>query len=711
MRAAIILLALFGCVGSILAASGDTSLLPHRTYGPWHSGEIGGGGFLQQVFWAQSDPQRLYLASDVGGLWRSDDGGQRWTMLHGALPARADSYSVRGLAVDPGNADRFLAALDSGVWLSEDAGANFRLVQKTKFLGNGPNRAEGVVVLFDPQNPENVYAAGMGDGFFLSRDRGLSWTRSGPEGINPVDIYIDQQNAKRIWMCALPVDRDWNIPAPLTGGIYLSDDAGASWTHISDERVGEIRQLPFEPHTLIGLERAKQVVLSRDAGRTWEVFNAGLAPREKGDARADGIYTAIDTGPDFVILGAHGGNFYRLEKGDREWRRVFERDKDKVEEGDWWGSLKVTYPHFGSALGWVKVNPHNPDNWAFTDWYAVYLSQDAGQSWRLSIDGIEMTVVHCLAQDLTDRMAAHLGVADVGYFHTTNGGGKFTQRNTGISNNVKHIAVCPARPGRLYGTGPKTWNWYANQTFRSDDNGLSWVRPAQQGLPKMEQERCNTIVVHPRKPDEVYLAVSGQVEKGRGGVYKSSDGGENWTWFSEGFTPDEEFFRSQIWVSGPELAVCADGALIAASVDHGRIMRLTPGGNKWEPVDLKGGQNSVIADSNLPDRFWLARKEGGLWRSDNGGADWSRFSDRDAWHVALDHNNPGFVAFGGRDGVYFSADSGKNWRRLPEGLPYRHERNVFAFTHERLLVGSGGNGVFWINLKDITAPAVSHGGQ
>src|SRR4051812_33187501 len=55
------------------AADGDVPA--HRRYGAWRSGAIGGGGYLQHVVWAPGDARRMYLTSDVGGCFRSDDAG------------------------------------------------------------------------------------------------------------------------------------------------------------------------------------------------------------------------------------------------------------------------------------------------------------------------------------------------------------------------------------------------------------------------------------------------------------------------------------------------------------------------------------------------------------------------------------------------------------------------------------------------------------
>lgn len=675
-----------------------TAETPNRTYGAWHSAALGGGGYLQQVCWAPSDPRRMYVSSDVGGLWRSDDGGQRWGMLHGALPAEAASYSIRGLAVDPTDADRLLVAADSGIWLTTDAGRSFRLVQKLSLRGNGEFRWDGRVLLHAPSDANIVYAAGMNDGLFVSTDRGQSWTRIGPEGINPVDLCVDRADARKLWLCAAPLKKSWNNPHDLRGGVFASEDGGANWQEVAGVNLHEIRQSPWDRQTLFGLDPKLQAMRSQDGGKTWSRFSDGLAPREKGSDRTDGVYQAIDIGPDFVLLGSTGGNFYRLGATDASWQKVFTRDPARVEEGEWWGSLKRTYPHFGSALGWVQISPHNPAHWAFTDWYALYRSDDAGQHWRLTIDGIEMTVVHCLAQDPGNPRTVHTGVADVGYFRSEDGGMNYRQGGEGISNNVKHITLCPARPQRLYATGPQTWNWFANQLFVSDDGGKHWKRPAQKNLPDLKNRRCNTVAVHPRNPDEIYLTISGKIEKNGGGVWKSLDAGESFVWLGEGLPAQPKFFRTDIWVSGPEIAASADGTLVCISVDTGAAAFFDPQAGRWQPIGFKGGLNAVAADPLRPGRFWAARKENGLWRSDNGGRDWTQAAKEPAEHLAVDQSRAGRVAFNGQDGIRVSNDDGANWRKLPDTLPYRHPRNVLAFCGERLIAGTGGNGLFWIDL-------------
>jgi photosystem II stability/assembly factor-like uncharacterized protein len=287
------------------AAHAETS------YGPWKSAPIRGGGYLQQVFFAPSDPSRMYMTSDVGGLFRSDDSGKTWRMLHGALPPDAASYSVRGLAVHPKNANRIIAAVgspwgsSSGLWLSTDAGESWKQTLKARFDGNGWHRSAGNVVAVSPHNTNRVLAGPLGGGIALSEDGGQTWTRSGPDDLSPTHIVFDRTNARRAWLCARPWDevkvkRANGEEVGLRGGLFLSEDAGKTWTQINNDSPSEMHQDPTNAAVLWGLRREQQVVRSTDGGRTWAGHSTGLAPWANGDARKDGTYEALYVGPSFL---------------------------------------------------------------------------------------------------------------------------------------------------------------------------------------------------------------------------------------------------------------------------------------------------------------------------------------------------------------------------------------------------------------------------
>lgn len=685
------------------------------TYGGWRSAPIGGGGYLQQVAFAPTNSKRIYMTSDVGGLFRSDNSGLTWRMLHGSLPADAGSYSVRGIAVDPRNEDRVLLGLGNswgnvkGVWETTNGGASWRKLFDCMFEANGWYRSAGNVLVMSPRDPNFIIAAPLGGGIARSTNGGKTWTSSGPDDICPTAVMFDRANANRIWVCARPWDeykykRANGQEVGLRGGLFFSQDAGKTWTQLLDRSPNEMIQDPKNPAVLWGTMDEKRIVRSTDGGKTWIEYSNGLAPHKGGDARADGTYEAIWAGPDFLLVGGQGGHFYRLNSGATKWQKI---EPTKIDEGNWWGRIEK-FRHFGSALGFIAVDPRDPKHWVFTDWYALYQTWDAGKNWKLTIDGVEMTVLNTVAQEPTNDKVFHAGMADIGYFRSPDGGKTMQQITTDISNNIKHIAPALGQPGRVYATGPKTWEWYTNEVFISDDAGLSWRRSGLNGIPEMDTRRCETVVPHPAKKDEVWVTISGDIKPGKGGTWRSLDGGKTWAWAGEGLPQDGGFFHSNYWVAGPELAISPDGSMICSSNDRGLLARRGANDDKWTMVPVPaGGPNCLAADVLKPGRFYAAMKDGGLWRSDDGGRSWTNCIARDVHWVSADMKKPNRVVVNTSDRVLVSLDAGATWREMSRALPYRHSRNSVCFAGDLVVTGTGGNGVFYAPLSSLQGKATS----
>lgn len=701
-------------------------------YGGWHSSIMGAGGYIQNVVACPTNPTRFYAYVDVGGVYRSDDDAKTWKMLHGALPARLSSYEVRGLVVDPRDDKKILLAAGSrysggsGLWVSDDAGESFRQVLEAKFQGNGGDRASGFVLSRSAQNPDLIITATVEGSIYLSKDNGLTWTKCDApqlEGTYPLDIRFDRTNSQRLWLSAKTVRvKEKDVEKEYSGGLFRSDDGGATWQRILEQTPWELAQDPKDGKVLYGIFDRQLIRRSLDGGATWEDFSDGLAieilpPAQRQNGISGTAYLALGIGPDFIVT-CTGSNsrFFVLKSGDTKWREV---QRERVTVGDWYGSQKGSW-FFGGAAGSITIDPHDPNRWFMTDLLAMHQTRDGGKNWRLCIDGVEVTCTHTLVQDPTDPAVIHLGQADIGPFVSTDGGARFTRGKVedgpgapSGGKQMKSMDMSPKNPNRLYAVGDKSYyvGWLANQVFTSSDRGKTWQRSPMTGLPDMAKRACTTITVDPNDPNTVYTTVAGQIGPNAGGVYKSTDGAQTWTQFSDGLPEGRYYFPFEIWAHGRQLAASSDGSLIALSQGSNIVCFYDKAEQKWKRTNIgsRGGRMySVEADPFKPGRFFIAVRDEGLFRTEDGGATWKKIWTGSATYVAADRGVANRLACGTtNNGVILSLDGGDTWKELDKSLPYRVD-NVPAFAGERLLVGSGGSGVFWMPLspageKDVQA--------
>jgi photosystem II stability/assembly factor-like uncharacterized protein len=690
------------------------------TYGPWRSSVIGSGGYVQNVVPCPSNPQRFYTYVDVGGVSRSDDGGKSWRMLHGALPPGYAHMEVRGLVVDPRDADRIVVATGShygaggGLFLSTDAGATFKKVLQARYAGNGGSRSAGFIIARDAQNPDRIITGSVGDGVFLSSDNGVTWSLTGAKDLYPTDIRFDRANPNRIWLCTS--GEKWK-EEKFTRGFHRSDDGGATWRQLgTTDTPSEIIQDPKNSGELFGIFDSASIKKSTDGGETWIPFSEGLpyeAP-EPGKGKpsiSDSTFRAIAAGPDFILTGnTRDTQFFKLKSGASRWEKIEDRQAPAV--GDWFHKGGW---YFGGAMGSITVDPHDPAHWFITDYFAIYQTFDAGKTWRLTIDGMETTVAHCVQQDPSDPGVVHVGVADVGAFTSVTGGVRFKRdsvphegpdRDGG--NNMKCMDVSPKLQSRVYGVANRNYytQWRTDMVYVSVDRGTTWRRTPMSGLPDLAKNPATTIVADLNDPYVVYLTVSGRIRNadgsgGSGGVYKSTDGGASWEPLSNGLPSGEYCFPFEIWAHGRQLAVDSTGALVALNGNGNRVYRFDPAAKKWETTSLraKGGKLwSVVADRLKPGCFFVGVRGDGIYRTEDAGLTWKRIYEQSASFVATDGAVAGRVAAGTNEGVILSTDGGDTWTMLDQRLPYRHD-NIPGFSGERLVVASAGNGAFWMPLS------------
>jgi photosystem II stability/assembly factor-like uncharacterized protein len=222
--------------------------------------------------------------------------------------------------------------------------------------------------------------------------------------------------------------------------------------------------------------------------------------------------------------------------------------------------------------------------------------------------------------------------------------------------------------------------------YRSADAGKTWTFI---GLRDVGQ--IATIRVHPSDPNTVFVAAQGNpfVPNPERGVYRTTDGGKTWKNVLH-LSDDLGAADLELQPGNPKVIFASiwhgqrkPWTIISGSTDGG-IYKSVDGGDNWTklggglPSQVFGRSNVAISASK-PDRIYAlveAKPGSGLYRSEDGGATWAlinhatSLTTRPFYYSTLvaDPNNSD-VVFIGNEGWFKSTDGGKSFHteRVPHG--------------------------------------------
>ena len=236
------------------------------------------------------DPRRLYAGTSPVGVLRSDDGGDSWRRLPNAVqPERVKmpfACRVMRMAVDPARPETLWAALEvGGVMRSDDGGETWSdcsadLVK----LAELPHLKSRIVSDTDIEGMLDVHALGVSAarpgavflalrmGLFQSADGGRSWQDMQVGRFSPLtygrDIRVSPHDPRTLFACLSPAARSED------GSLYRSRDLGETWSRFDHGVKAESTMMglalhPRDPDRAYCVSRTGQVFGTEDAGRAW----------------------------------------------------------------------------------------------------------------------------------------------------------------------------------------------------------------------------------------------------------------------------------------------------------------------------------------------------------------------------------------------------------------------------------------------------------
>lgn len=145
-------------------------------------------------------------------------------------------------------------------------------------------------------------------------------------------------------------------------------------------------------------------------------------------------------------------------------------------------------------------------------------SLDGGRSWaRLDWRGVDVRILS-LAIRPGDPDVLYVGTQGGGIYSTRDGGVSWAELNQGLDDlDVNDIAIAPSNPDCLY----LATN---HGVYQSVGAGVPWTRLKG----PTDGRRVNSVVVHPQDASIVYVGLQ------YGGIWRSADGGRNWTALRKG---------------------------------------------------------------------------------------------------------------------------------------------------------------------------------
>ena len=280
------------------------------------------------------------------------------------------------------------------------------------------------------------------------------------------------------------------------------------------------------------------------------------------------------------------------------------------------------------------------------------------------------------------------GATGGGVWKTTDGGKEWNCVSDGFftTASVGALAVAPSNPDVVYaGTGERDIRGnisHGDGVYRSDDAGKTWTHIGLE-----DTQTISRLVVDPRDPKVVYAAALGHIYgfTGRRGIFKSTDAGRTWEMILPGF-PKAGAVDLAIDVKNPDVLLAATWEAwrtpysLNSGGDGSRLFKSTNGGKAWSDISRNPGlpagtlgKIGVTISPADPNRYFaiVENLDGGIFRSDDAGATWTRVNDSRNWrqrawyfsHVYADPKN--------RDGLYVlnvgmgkSTDGGKTFKGL-----------------------------------------------
>lgn len=712
-------------IGFVILANLDNSgfafdRLSIRT-AAWTPASPGGAGFTRGPAISPHHPKLLLCGNDMGGVFRSGDAGKTWTMVPFTelkCPVSQASYPQRLFTFHPAEEKKIFSSTINGFYKSLDAGETWQAITNGISAGErGPR-----VVAFDPSNPDfglAVYDAVSTNRIRLivTGDAGESWASAEPFGY-PEDGVVN--------LCFSLTTNHVTVFLATTNAVFRSADNGLSWS------VAE-QGLPASDLVVYDMVAAEEILYltCQNATNAIGIFRAD-GTNSWTRVAGNGLYTPTSisnqyqrlavcrNSPDDVYVTYAGSrspnylnqeesNIFKSRDGGTTWRPVLFQHPGMTSfnvintswlTGEWgWANPALT----------VDVCANNPDFAIAGTITSVYVTENGGDSWRQvhAPDGIKTSqpsggilsmTCYNYYFDPHNHKNRFLASGDFSGFSSRDAGQTWSYSNEGNPwpHDIYAVAFSPVTSNRLW-TGCSVQHdipfWsdqvglgtYVGGVVASQDGGAIWSPVDVESVSGLPRYAVTDIWCDPQRSavnaEVLWAAIPGH------GIFLSEDGGENWVARNTGLAANNlNILRVVGNESGTLYALSTVKKNDGGPTVPGALYRSTNQGASWTMLrtdsanpfltnlTLVPGQTNTLYISALQATASVSSRNGGVWKSSDGGSTWTEIFTDPAFSLAVQPGNPErlFVSswFGLGDGIYTSSNGGSDWERL-KLFPYR----------------------------------------
>lgn len=236
--------------------------------------------------------------------------------------------------------------------------------------------------------------------------------------------------------------------------------------------------------------------------------------------------------------------------------------------------------------------------------------------------------------------------------------------------SVRSLRIAPDDPQKVFaGTSD-------GQIYRSRDGGRNWSR----AIPGFNRPGLvlDKVIIDPGDPNVMYAAVWSTDREKAGGVFKSKDGGDTWHELSE---MKNESVRA-IALDPNDSKILVAGTLKA-------VFRTTDAGDSWERISPKGHTDLInfhsVAIDPRDTNVIFAGTTHLPWKTTDCGKSWFSIKDgiiddSDIFSIAIMDDNPERVFASACSGIYASDNAGGLWTKV-QGIPFSSRRTHIIYPH------------------------------